>query len=268
MVKAIDIITSNSHIQGHWLRRIIAAIIDVFILAIVITIVVIVLDIMGVFGGGVILGTGFLTFVLLSLVQLFYFAFLEATSGSTIGKRLMSLRVVSVSGPMDITKGIIRNISKIVPYFFVILGDFILGFIMDGDPRQRFTDRLANTTVVRTDIQEVIPGAYRPGTGPAPSPAVPQPQQPHYDATQSQPPQPSYSSETQPYEPEPTTSPAIAQEEEIVGPDIKETGEETHIRSELVSLRKDDLVKIARDRGMKTSGTKRDLIDRILGEGD
>jgi hypothetical protein len=121
---------------------------------------------------------------------------------------------------------------------------------------------------VRTDIREVIPGAYQPGTGPAPSPAVPQPEQPHYDAPQSQPPQSSYLSETQPYEPEPTTSPAIAPEEKIVGPDVKETGEETYTRSELVSLRKDDLVKIARDKGMKTSGTKRDLIDRILGEGD
>jgi uncharacterized RDD family membrane protein YckC len=263
MVKAIDIITSNSHLQGHWLRRIIAAIIDVFILAIVITIVVIVLDIMGVFGGGVILGTGFLTFVLLSLVQLFYFAFLEATSGSTIGKRLMSLRVVSVSGPMDITKGIIRNISKIVPYFFVILGDFILGFIMDGDPRQRFTDRFANTTVVRTDIQEVIPGAYRPGTGPAPAPAMPQPTQPHYETQQNQPYEPAEQREA----PVVAQEPVIPQEEEIVT-SSDESGDKTHTRSELVALRKDDLVKIARDKGMNTSGTKRDLIDRILGEGD
>jgi hypothetical protein len=33
-------------------------------------------------------------------------------------------------------------------------------------------------------------------------------------------------------------------------------------------MRKDDLVKIARDKGLKISGTKRDLIDRILGVAD
>ncbi len=261
MVKAIDIITSNSHLQNHWLRRIIAAVIDVVILAIIITILVILMDTLGVFGGGIFLGFGILTAFILSLVQLFYFAFLEATSGATIGKRLMSLRVVSISGPMDITKGIIRNISKIIPYFVVIFGDFILGLLTDGDPRQRFTDRFAETTVVRTDIQEVIPGAYQPGTGPSPTMPMPQPTQTHYQTPQNQP----YEPKEQPRVPYAEPGPVTPKEEEVVPPS-EEIGDKTYTRSELVALRKDDIVKIARDKGMNTSGTKRDLIDRILGE--
>jgi hypothetical protein len=31
-------------------------------------------------------------------------------------------------------------------------------------------------------------------------------------------------------------------------------------------MRKDELMKLARDKGLKTSGTKRDIIDRLLGE--
>jgi uncharacterized RDD family membrane protein YckC len=260
MVKAIDIITSNSHLQNHWIRRIIAGLIDGFVLFFVLLFVAIIIGILGIFGG-IFVGFGLITAVIMGLVQLFYFAFLEATSGSTIGKRLLSLRVVSISGPMDLTKGIIRNISKIVPYGLGIFLDFILGFVMDGDPRQRFTDRFAETTVVRTDIQEIIPGAYQPGTGPSPTMPMPQATQPHYETPQNQP----YEPKEQPEVPYEEPKPVTPEEEEIVPPS-EEPGDKTYTRSELVALRKDDLVKIARDKGMNTSGTKRDLIDRILGE--
>jgi hypothetical protein len=51
-----------------------------------------------------------------------------------------------------------------------------------------------------------------------------------------------------------------------VTPVTEQAGEVKYTRSELVNLRKDELIKIARQRDLKTSGTKRDLIDRILGE--
>jgi hypothetical protein len=207
----------------------------------------------------------FLTALITGSIWLIYSVILEGMGGATIGKRLMNLVVVSVEGPMDLMKALIRNISKIYGLIFLI--DWLIGFITDGDPRQRFFDRIANTTVVRTDVQEIIPGAFQPPGGPIPAPVAPQqapytgPRQPQYTAPQHQHTPPSQPA-AQP-EPTPTQAPVS---QETVEPQAEVSGDKTYSRSELVAMRKDDLTKIARQKNMKTSGTKRDLIDRILGE--
>ena len=53
--------------------------------------------------------------------------------------------------------------------------------------------------------------------------------------------------------------------EEKVEP-VAEGEQKVYTREELVNLRKDELITIARERNLKISGTKRDIIDRILGE--
>jgi len=47
---------------------------------------------------------------------------------------------------------------------------------------------------------------------------------------------------------------------------VVEGAKKEFTREELVNLRKDELTKIARESDLKISGTKRDIIDRILGE--
>jgi hypothetical protein len=47
---------------------------------------------------------------------------------------------------------------------------------------------------------------------------------------------------------------------------VVEGGPKDLTREELVNMRKDELIKQARDKGLKTTGTKRDIIDRLLGE--
>ena len=73
---------------------------------------------------------------------------MELKSGATIGKKVMNLRVISTSGEMDAGKAAIRNISKIYGLFLVI--DWLVGFITDGDPKQKWLDRTAGTTVIVT----------------------------------------------------------------------------------------------------------------------
>jgi hypothetical protein len=185
--------------------------------------------------------------------------------GATIGKRLVNLVVVSVEGPMDVTKAFLRNISKI--YWLFFLADWLIGFVTDGDPRQRYFDRFSNTTVVRTDVQEVFYGAYQPPGGPAPTPMPPGSPQP---TQQQRYPQQQYQQSQPQQHPTQQTVPSqpAAGAQETAEPVAQKPGAVTHTRSELVALRKDDLIKIARDKGLKVSGTKRDLIDRIVGEGD
>ncbi|UCE36077.1 MAG: RDD family protein [Thermoplasmata archaeon] len=261
MVSAINIIGSNSQLQDHWVRRILALIIDIIILVILTIIIMIFLGMIAfVVPGGI--------FVLAFIPGIIWFAYifiLEGISGATLGKRFMNFRVVSTTGEMGIFKSIIRNITKI--HILILLIDWLIGLVMEGDPRQRLFDRFANTTVVRTDTQEIIPGAYQPPSGPMPSPIQPPRPTPQASAPQ----QTSYAPSTGAYPPTQTPSPHSVgpaptkpQQEEVYP--VSDEAPKKYTRDELVNLRKDDLMKMARDRGLKTSGTKRDLIDRLLGE--
>jgi hypothetical protein len=87
---------------------------------------------------GLLSGLGFFT----------YSALFEAYLRKTPGKELMSLRVESTAEAMDLTSGMLRSIAKFFWYIFPLV-DTLLGLAMDGDPRQRLTDRVANTVVVR-----------------------------------------------------------------------------------------------------------------------
>ncbi|MEW6069221.1 MAG: RDD family protein [Candidatus Thermoplasmatota archaeon] len=152
MVRGIDIIGSNKNLQSHWVRRIIAGIIDGVIVAIVFGALCVLL-LFSLFYGWLfwLVGAGFI----FGILWIVYFAVLEGLYGTTLGKKLLSLKVLSTSQSMDIAKGFIRNISKI--YWLFLLVDIILGLVTEGDPRQRYLDRIANTMVVRADVAEEIP---------------------------------------------------------------------------------------------------------------
>jgi len=75
---------------------------------------------------------------------------LEGLTGATLGKRFFNLQVVSTEGRVDFIKALIRNVSKI--HILILLIDWVAGFITEGDPRQRFLDRIADTTVVRHNL--------------------------------------------------------------------------------------------------------------------
>lgn len=147
MVSALNIIGSDRSLQEHWLRRIVAVFVD-SIIAIVI----------GMF-------LTWLTLLLLKwelpfvwtlllpnysgvLLFLYYFV-LESTGGrASVGKRIMGLRVIAMSGDVDLGKAAIRNVSKI--YLPFLLLDWVVGFVSEGDPKQKWLDRVAGTTVVVT----------------------------------------------------------------------------------------------------------------------
>ncbi len=148
MVSAINIIGNDSSLQDHWIKRLIAIIIDSLIFWAIGTVLTIF-----VFVGALSLNIPFLwpVFVpLLSGSMFFLYAFvLEAGSGgATIGKKIMNLRVISTDGPMTAGKAAIRNISKIHGTFLLI--DWLIGFVSEGDPKQKWLDRSAGTTVILT----------------------------------------------------------------------------------------------------------------------
>ena len=136
---------------NHWLLRLVAFIIDGIIAAVVAWIIYFVLLVSIVFSGsGFFIAWGaWLIFPFIwGLIQIFYFVILEVSWGATIGKRVLGLQVqMTNGGKVDFGKSFIRNISKIYPLF--VLLDWIISVATPGaDRHQKYSDRIAGTTVV------------------------------------------------------------------------------------------------------------------------
>lgn len=86
--------------------------------------------------------------ILYGLIYVLYSAFLDVSWGATVGKRVFGLHVQMVDGSKVVFgKAFIRNISKIYGLFLLL--DWIIGIATPGqDRRQKYTDRMAGTTVV------------------------------------------------------------------------------------------------------------------------
>jgi uncharacterized RDD family membrane protein YckC len=100
------------------------------------------------------------------IIFLIYAAILDMSWGATVGKRVLGFQVQMVNGSkIDFGKAFIRNISKIYPLFLLL--DWIIGIATPGaDRRQKYTDRIAGTTVV--SIKQVFPAGAPPPPPPPP----------------------------------------------------------------------------------------------------
>ena len=165
--------SSSQFDLNHWLLRLIAFIIDSIILGII-ALIIFSLVIASLFLGG-----GFAFFAwgwsfylgfpfLLGILNLLYFVFMEASYGATLGKRVLGLQVQTVNGSkVTFEKAFIRNISKIHPLFLLL--DWIIGVATPGhDQRQKYTDRIAGTTVV--SMRQAFSSVSTPPPPPPPPP--------------------------------------------------------------------------------------------------
>jgi uncharacterized RDD family membrane protein YckC len=83
-----------------------------------------------------------------AVVVLGYFAWFEAYQGRSPGKRALELRVVRVDGrPLTYRESIIRNLAKLSPPLLFL--DTLIMLIAFGDDKQRVSDKIAETVVVR-----------------------------------------------------------------------------------------------------------------------
>jgi uncharacterized RDD family membrane protein YckC len=137
----------------HWIYRLIAIIIDGIIIAIPTAIInfiisaALVLSIENLWWFA--WGSWIVSLLIEGVLMLLYFIILEIMWGATIGKRVMGLRVQTVQGQkVTFGKSFIRNVSKIFGPLIIL--DWLIGIVTEGDKRQKFTDRIAGTTVVST----------------------------------------------------------------------------------------------------------------------
>ncbi len=140
MVTGFDLLHNNRPLQKHWVKRLIAYIID-FILSSVF--------VYWVFFFLVTLKLQYDMFwyfpMTAGMVQVFYSALLEYYSGKTVGKALFKLEVEQLTQDFYMSEALIRNFSKL--HGILLLLDWVAGMMTEGDPRQRYLDRIAETTV-------------------------------------------------------------------------------------------------------------------------
>ncbi len=125
--------------------------IDTLILSVASLIFAVPIGLLGAFGIGFFPSLFFGTFTLLSwLVWLIYFSFFEGTSGQTLGKQAVGIKVVdeTTMKPPPLEQALLRNILRIIdwlPFFYII------GFILvETQPnKKRLGNMVARTVVVR-----------------------------------------------------------------------------------------------------------------------
>jgi len=162
--------SSSQFDLNHWLLRIVAFIIDSIIIFIVASIIYffVILSLVA-SGSWLLLWGSFLVLpFLLGILEILYFVFMEVYYGATLGKRVLGLQVQTVNGSkVTVDKAFIRNVSKI--YWLLLLIDWILAIAIAGhDQHQKYTDRIAGTTVV--SLRQAFSSVATPPPPPPPPP--------------------------------------------------------------------------------------------------
>jgi uncharacterized RDD family membrane protein YckC len=156
--------------MNHWLFRFLALVIDSIIIGIPVYIIWNFVF-WSLFWSGAWWMLGYGSWLLLpfflGIIEVFYFVVLDVSWGATVGKRVLGLQVQMVNGgKVPFGKAFIRNISKI--YWLFLLLDWIIGIATPGpDRRQKYTDRMAGTTVV--SVKQPFASAAPPPPPPPPS---------------------------------------------------------------------------------------------------
>ncbi len=159
---------------NHWLLRLVAFIIDSIFVSIVAFILLFIAAVATIVTGAFYAGFYIFFFWLVAgVLYIIYFTIFDVVWGGTIGKMLLGLKVQTVDGgKVSFDKSLIRNVSK---FFGLVIIDWIIAIATPGkDKRQKWTDRIAGTTVVQTKqpFQSVTQPSPTPGTPPPPPPSA------------------------------------------------------------------------------------------------
>ena len=139
---AFEMLFKNRVLRAHWMKRAGAGLIDIATVFVPVWAIALSFGLeKAYFDLFVGIASGICWFTYSALSEYFY--------GYTLGKKLASLRVSSEKGDVSLHEAAFRNVPKL--FWFIMLPlDLLLGMFTYGDPRQRFVDRVFETTVVST----------------------------------------------------------------------------------------------------------------------
>ncbi len=85
-------------------------------------------------------------FLLQGPIWFVYSSVLDCVGGKTVGKYLFKIKSVAFIGDLRGYQCIARNATKL--NFILFIADIIAGLSTEGDPRQRYTERIVDSLVV------------------------------------------------------------------------------------------------------------------------
>ena len=144
MVSGFDLLGHNRTFQIHWMKRVVAFVLDcVAVFSPVFSVLFLQgerrPEVFGILGG----------------IALYAYATVgEALFRRTLGKIIVGLEGRSLRGPMTFAKAAVRNFPKLFWYAFPFL-DTVAGLLVEGDPRQRWSDKVLGTTVAQSSLIHV-----------------------------------------------------------------------------------------------------------------
>jgi uncharacterized RDD family membrane protein YckC len=138
MPTGFDLLEHSRTLRRHWLKRLAATFVDIMIIFVPMRIVIFFVNApyQDVAAG-----------ILSGIVWFIYSTLLEGMYGKTLGKWFFNLRVVSLTEKKTLHQISTRNVPKFFWYIFLPF-DVIVGLTLEEDPRQRWTDTVAKTTVI------------------------------------------------------------------------------------------------------------------------
>lgn len=151
----------DPQLQDHWIRRVIAFVIDSVVVGACIMIImgVVMIPLTGIAlisGSPWRLPNIFMMPFFGGLLSVLYFALLETHYEYTLGKKIMKLKVAKLDGQTPtLNMAFIRNLSKI--YWILLIADVVIGLATQGRPHQKLSDRFAGTTVITTAASSLVP---------------------------------------------------------------------------------------------------------------
>jgi len=136
----------DPQLQEHWIKRAVAYVIDSIIVGIATTIILAIIMLPVFIANPAAFFNIFSFPFAMGLLYILYFPITETMYGATIGKSLLGLKVVTKTDEKpSFEKAFIRNISKI--HWVLLLLDLIGGLVTSTDLHQKYSDKIANTTV-------------------------------------------------------------------------------------------------------------------------
>jgi uncharacterized RDD family membrane protein YckC len=135
-VSGLETLAKDMGAQEFWIRRLVALVLDAVFVSVVLFLI----------------GLEPFSFRLLSISTLGGFALfaytvvLEYLRGQTLGKMAMGLRVMGVREKVDLSRLLIREISKVHVVLLVV--DVVVGILLEKNGRQRYLEILSATTEV------------------------------------------------------------------------------------------------------------------------
>lgn len=143
-------LTKDAKVQSYWLRRVVAFVIDAVLVNVALSIIALMfaLPVLAFWGPGAFGAATAGVFSFASGILLFlYFLLVETIGGSSMGKRLLGLKVTAAGGRApNIGESALRNLSKI--YWLLLLFDVIVGLATSKQYTEKYSDSFAGTSVV------------------------------------------------------------------------------------------------------------------------